>query len=89
MSESESILVGVQFPKSPAKARAMLAKIKTLISKGHRTFVTRTARCLNNVESPGPDEAPLGYKHAGFWHDCPKSEEKKGEYADILLFSKK
>jgi len=77
----------VTWPKTPTRRREMRAKIVEFSEKGYKVFETQTLPCLNVVESPSPDQGlGNGWTYVGFFHDCRKRDQEKGEYNDIRLF---
>jgi hypothetical protein len=83
----------VQWPKTPAVKVAMRQEIRRLAKEGYRYFGTMTLRCLNGIESPGPDPSgPPGWECMDkFFPDCEPHQvsDESSVYNDVRLFARK
>jgi hypothetical protein len=83
---------GVNWPVTPSVRAAMRTEIRRLATEGYRYFSTMTHRCLNGIESPGPDPAPPpGWEAFGFFSDCEPEciNDERSIFPDIRLFARK
>jgi hypothetical protein len=83
----------VQWAKTPMVKTQMRDYIHNAAKeKGLREFGTMTFRCLNGIESPGPDPyPPKGWEYLpAFFHDCEPEmlEDQYAVYTDIRVVAK-